>query len=253
MNMTLQKALNVFGYVTVDELDQTTLKKKYLELANQKHPDKGGSTSEFIEIKDAYNSIKKFLINSEAAEKTFYTNSNSNNYYDSTADNDKNSANQRYTQDEKQQRNENSNQYVANDGEYLAQLEYINKQTTLQNKVFKQSLTKYEQIFNHSVTTINKLNDQILYLANNFNGQIDDNRKVKDRDLENIKKQYQPNFKGLINPVQKRIDNEEFVWRQNIIEQKYNVKKQELENNFLNSMLELYQRSIEDISKSLEL
>ena len=96
------------------------------------------------------------------------------------------------------------------------------------------------------------MNSKLTKIASDFNQSTEKNKTERDKSTEELKKQYSPAFKDLINPFQRRIDNEEYMWRQNTIIQDYEEKKQELESNFLNAMVDVYQSSYESISDILE-
>jgi curved DNA-binding protein CbpA len=53
--MNLQKALEIFDIDSLDEMSKDEIKKIYRKQAGQKHPDKeGGSSQEFVELRQAY-------------------------------------------------------------------------------------------------------------------------------------------------------------------------------------------------------
>lgn len=53
--MTLQKALEIFNINSLEEISKEEIKKIYRKQAGLKHPDKeGGSSQEFVELRQAY-------------------------------------------------------------------------------------------------------------------------------------------------------------------------------------------------------
>lgn len=235
MKMTLQKALSLFQFTSIDTVTSEQIKKRYLDLAQSKHPDKGGTTGEFIELKDAYTYLKKFVIDDENLKSDFtsYTNHSTKTSGSS---------------------NFNTNNYSNNsvDKDYVRQLELLNTELSDQNKKYYSVLTNYEAMLNKEIEVFNKMNTKLSKIAKDFNVSTAKNKQERDKNIEDLKKQYSPSFKDLINPFQRRIDNEEFLWRQNSIVQEYEDTKQELESNFLNAMVEVYQASFETISEILE-
>lgn len=225
--MTLQKAQSVFQITSIENINNELIKKRYLDLAQNKHPDKGGSTEAFIELKEAYVYLKKFL---EESAKVDYNNSS--------------------YQEEPRQNNTKTTYNV--DREYVRDLEHLNSELTEQNKNYYTVLNNYENILNKQIEVFNKMNIKLSKLASDFNIATQKNKLERDKQTEELKKQYSPAFKDLINPFQRRIDNEEYMWRQNSIISEYEEKKQELESNFLNTMVEVYQGSYEVISEILE-
>jgi hypothetical protein len=236
MKMTLQKALSVFEFATVENVNNELLKKRYLDLAQNKHPDKGGSTEAFIELKDAYAYLKRFLEESDSYADTSYTKTNNNTTN---------------SQSTTQKTNRSSSRTYSVDEEYVRQLESVNAELSEQNKSYYTVLTNYENILNRQIEIMNKMNIKLSKLANDFNISSEKNKGERDRSTEELKKQYSPAFKDLINPFQRRIDNEEYVWRQNSITQDFEEVKVELETSFLNAMVEVYQQSFEGISDIL--
>jgi DnaJ-class molecular chaperone len=227
MKMTLQKALSVFGYSDIDSLNLQELKKQYLDMAVKRHPDKGGSSEGFIELKDAYAYLKQFV------------DSMSGNTNSSSSSNNEN------------EKTENQKVYGVNK-DYVSQLEYINTRLTDQNEKYKKNLNNYESLFNKQVQIFNHLNEKLTKLANTFNLQSEKNKTTRDKSTEDLKSQYSPAFKDLIAPFQRRIDKEEYIWRLNHITQEFEDKKKELENSFLNSMVEVYQNDFEALAQTLD-
>jgi DnaJ-class molecular chaperone len=235
MKMTLQKALSVFEFASIEKVNNDLLKKRYLDLAQSRHPDKGGSTETFIELKEAYAYLKRFLEESDSLNYNTYSSSKST----SSSSSSKTS-------------NSNQSKSYSIDEEYVRQLESVNAELSEQNKSYYSVLTNYENILNKQIDVFNKMNSKLAKLANDFNVSTEKNKLERDRNTEELKKQYSPAFKDLINPFQRRIDNEEFMWRQNTIIQDFDEHKQDLENTFLNAMVEVYQASYENISDILE-
>lgn len=227
MKMTLQKAQSVFQITSIENINNELIKRRYLDLAQNKHPDKGGSTEAFIELKEAYAYLKKFL---EESAKVDYNNSS--------------------YQEEPRQNNTKTTYNV--DRDYVRDLEHLNSELTEQNKNYYTVLNNYENILNKQIEVFNKMNIKLSKLASDFNIATQKNKLERDKQTEELKKQYSPAFKDLINPFQRRIDNEEYMWRQNSIVSEYEEKKQELESNFLNAMVEVYQGSYEVVSEILE-
>ncbi len=240
MKMTLHKALSLFQFASIDSVTTDKIKKRYLDLAQKKHPDKGGSTQEFIELKDAYAYLKKFVTESGETVSSSYTS------YSNTTSNKSN-----YSTHSTSQSTTNNTKYTA-DKEYVKQLETVNVELTEQNKKYYSVLMNYESILNKEIEIFNKMSSKLTKIANDFNKSSEKNRVERDKNIEELKKQYSPAFKDLINPFQRRIDNEEFLWRQNSIIQEYEDVKQELESTFLNAMVEVYQSSFETVSELLE-
>ncbi|MGL4758086.1 MAG: DnaJ domain-containing protein [Patescibacteria group bacterium] len=239
MKMTLQKALSLFQFTSLETVTVDQIKKRYLDLAQKKHPDKGGSTHEFIELKDAYTYLKKLVSDDQP-----FANTTSQSYNTTKSEQEKTSYNN--------STNSNSGAKVSVDRDYLRQLESVNSELTEQNKKYYSVLVNYEAMLNKEIELINKMNTKLTKIANDFNSASDKNKKDRDKQIEELKKQYSPAFKDLINPFQRRIDNEEFLWRQNTIIQEFEETKLELEMNFLNAMVDVYQGSFENISEILE-
>ncbi len=59
--MNTTQALKIFDLYNPQELNLAELKKKYRQLAKNKHPDNGGNHNEFIELNEAYNLLKKTI------------------------------------------------------------------------------------------------------------------------------------------------------------------------------------------------
>jgi hypothetical protein len=242
MKMTLQKALSVFQFNSINSVTNELLKKRYLDLAQLKHPDKGGTTETFIELKDAYAYLKKLLSESN------YSDSSYNDY--TTQEPSKSKSNN--TKNNQAASHSTSNQNYEIDREYVRQLESVNAELTEQNKNYYAVLMNYESILNKEIEIFNKMNTKLTKVASDFNQSTEKNKLERDKGTEDLKKQYSPAFKDLINPFQRRIDNEEFMWRQNSIIQDYDERKIELETTFLNAMVDIYQNSYEQISEILE-
>ncbi len=59
--MDLQDALNYFGLSTTTEVTMAELKTIYRRLAKEKHPDQGGSNTEFVNLRKAFVLLKNEL------------------------------------------------------------------------------------------------------------------------------------------------------------------------------------------------
>jgi len=57
----LAQALDLFGLDNLDNQTEKTLKKLYHKLAFISHPDRGGDSQDFIEIRRAYSTLKEVL------------------------------------------------------------------------------------------------------------------------------------------------------------------------------------------------
>ena len=55
------EAIKILGLEGEESLDRFRLKKRFNELAQQLHPDKGGDENEFIQLKQAYETLKQIL------------------------------------------------------------------------------------------------------------------------------------------------------------------------------------------------
>jgi DnaJ-like protein len=51
------EAIKILGLENINELTKTNVKRKYNQLCNLHHPDKGGDEKKFVEIKDAFNRL----------------------------------------------------------------------------------------------------------------------------------------------------------------------------------------------------
>jgi DnaJ domain len=61
--MNLKDSLQWFELVSVDELTLDVLKKGYHRLAQKYHPDRGGSSDDFIKLREAYTFLQDYLAN----------------------------------------------------------------------------------------------------------------------------------------------------------------------------------------------
>lgn len=63
MNMKSEVALRWFGLQNIKGVTLDDLKKRYHHLAQMYHPDKGGSSDEFIKLREAYTFLQDYLAN----------------------------------------------------------------------------------------------------------------------------------------------------------------------------------------------
>jgi DnaJ domain len=75
--MDLQLALKWFELSKIDDLDLVSLKKKYRKLTLKYHPDKGGKTTDFVQLQAAYNFLQDCIK---------YPNSHKSNFQNNTTD-----------------------------------------------------------------------------------------------------------------------------------------------------------------------
>jgi DnaJ domain len=69
MNMNLDAALRWFGLQHIKGVTLDDLKKRYHHLAQMYHPDKGGSSDDFIKLREAYTFLQDYLANPRVEEK----------------------------------------------------------------------------------------------------------------------------------------------------------------------------------------
>jgi curved DNA-binding protein CbpA len=69
--MKLSLALEIFEIQNLDGQSEITLKKIYYQKAGIFHPDKGGNNDLFIELREAYSTLKKALKEPEKTEKNY--------------------------------------------------------------------------------------------------------------------------------------------------------------------------------------
>lgn len=67
--MDLGQALELFGYSSIDSIEQDELKKRYRNIAKKHHPDAGGSTEIASKINEANDIIKRALKSLEEFKK----------------------------------------------------------------------------------------------------------------------------------------------------------------------------------------
>lgn len=67
--MDLGKALELFGYTSIDSIDQEEFKKRYRNIAKKNHPDAGGNTEIASKINEANDVIKRALKTLEEFKK----------------------------------------------------------------------------------------------------------------------------------------------------------------------------------------
>ena len=67
--MDLGKALELFGYDSIDSIDQEEFKKRYRNIAKKNHPDAGGNTEIASKINEANDVIKRALKSLEEFKK----------------------------------------------------------------------------------------------------------------------------------------------------------------------------------------
>jgi DnaJ-class molecular chaperone len=250
MKMTLQKALSLFQFASIDAVSTDIIKKRYLDLAQKKHPDKGGSTQEFIELKDAYAYLRKFA--TDAAESV---SSNYTNYTNSTSN-----------------RGGSNDPYSSGftNKEYVSNLESVNEELNQKLEFYKRELDKaegiirkgndynksvlltYESIFNKELDIFNRVEIKVNKIKMDYDASSEQNRNNRDSNLKDLKRQYSPAFKDLINPFQRKIANDEFMWRQNSIIQEYEDAKQKIDSNYHEARVDLFQGFFEKISDLLK-
>jgi hypothetical protein len=248
MKMTLQRALSLFQFASIDAVTTDIIKKRYLDLAQKKHPDKGGSTQEFIELKDAYAYLKKFATDSSesvSSNYSTYTNSKTTNDYEYGP---RSTANKEYV-----------NNLESVNSDLNEKLEYykreLDKAETIirkGNDYNKSVLLTYESIFNKELDIFNKVEIKINKIKHDYDTSSEQNRNSRDSNLKELKRQYSPAFKDLINPFQRKIANDEFMWRQNSIIQEYEDSKQKIDSNYHEARVDLFQGFFEKISELLK-
>jgi curved DNA-binding protein CbpA len=71
--MNLNYALNLFGINSLENIDESQLKLKYIKLAKIAHPDKSGSHEEFVVLKEAHDILLDIIKQKHNKFPTFLT------------------------------------------------------------------------------------------------------------------------------------------------------------------------------------
>jgi DnaJ domain len=157
--MDLQVALKWFELRNVDELDLISLKKKYRKLTLKYHPDKGGETTDFVQLQAAYNYLQECI---------------------------------KYPHSHKFNSQEHRNSNCSNNS---TDIEFYKQQ--INN--LKKSNFNYQNLINSQITTIKQFYnnlDQINSQSNKYNVNLG---KLLDDEIAKLDKKYQSGWwKGLI-------------------------------------------------------
>jgi curved DNA-binding protein CbpA len=235
--MNLEDSLKVFGLPNLEGQTETTLKKRYHLLAQKYHPDKGGSTKDFIALRRAYIYLRTHLIDPSkqsqsqnrkySKEQQYYENSSSSSSYKST----------------------DTSQSRSNKTEQPSHEEALRYKEAYEKAI--DQIKQYEHILNSQVEIVNRTNKIIDKKYSNYSVVRDSLKKQLDERLATLEKQYNRSWWQYMIPVPK-ISRDEYIQSYNNLVGSYNNEIKNIDQEYVNGILETYQLSFQQIIEYLK-
>lgn len=208
--MDLQKALNIFEIKDLDGMVSKDLKNLYRNHAKSKHPDQGGKTSDFIDLKEAYlllqSKVKKAEI-SYTSEKLIKS-----THFDISL-------------------------------EKLSKEEIIDKYHDVKLK-----LTELELAFNQEVQILGSVQQKVQCIVQNFEEEKKRMQKDLDEKIASLENKLSPSLLKRILFFLPKMSEDEFWENYNLHIQNYTVKTSEMDIEFFKEMLSVYGEGLNSIS-----
>jgi len=207
--MTLHQALKFFELDSLDGQDGASLKKIYYRLAQIYHPDKGGSFELFILLQESYLFLKQNLLKNSNFEDDIFENPN-----------------------------QSDQNYPNFQTKYNQLREYL-------NEILK-VVENYEIIFKHQINIINGSNDSIRALFSTHERLKSNLQEQLDRNLLQIKKNYEKTWWEYILPSRK-LTQEQYIQASNSQISDFNHAIKVLDEELVTQILKSYRASFQDL------
>jgi curved DNA-binding protein CbpA len=211
--MDLQAALIYFGLEKIEDVTLPELKAIYRRLAKEKHPDQGGSNTEFVSLRKAFVVLKneREKISPKAGEAVIVT----------------------------------SELAELNKDELLSK--YHKDTVNLQNQ-----LQVYEKSIADQQTILTNLQDQVKDLVNGFNAEKANLQNSVKTDIEKLEKQLNgETFWRRIFFFMPRMSSQEFWNQYNQKIQYYSELNNQLDTNFFKQMLGTYGEGLNGLKEKI--
>lgn len=227
--MTLTEGLAVFEIASLSGQDEVSLKKKYYHLAQKYHPDRGGSSEQFIKLREAYSYLKN------AVQDPGF------NKWEDEDD-----------QPEKAQ-NSGSSSSTYRSNESYSYEEALNQARTYQDAYEKTRLVveKYENIFNAQIRVINSTNVKLKTVFEMYETRRKQLELVLQEHQSHLNKQYDRSWWEYILPVSK-ITQTQYVQRNNDLIREFNQASQAVDDQLVSELIKLYQGNLKEVMDLLE-
>lgn len=211
--MDLQKALNIFEIKDLDGMVSKDLKTLYRKHAKSKHPDQGGKTSDFIDLKEAYLLLQSKVKDTEIS----YTSEKSikSTHFDSSL-------------------------------EKLSKEEILDKYYDIKYK-----LTELELAFSQEVQILGSVQKKVQHIVQNFEEKKKRMQKDLDEKITVLEKKLSPNLLKRILFFLPKMSEDEFWEKYNLHVQNYTIKTSEMDIDFFKEMLSVYGEGLNSISEAV--
>ncbi len=217
--MSLREAAQLFGISTLEGQSASSLKKIYHHLANQYHPDKGGSAKEFIQLRQAYTTLKEAL-----RKHTPF-----------------NEAGTQQAEEPHTQKTYSSSARQSPNFEVIWE-KYNDLQTDYQ-ELYK-THQRHDQTFNIQIQIINKTVQKINNATDKYNHDYDTLKATLKQNLEYLDKQHDRTWWEHIVSVPKLSENE-YVEHHNLHIESYNKGVERLNEKYNETITQTYQHAFE--------
>lgn len=207
--MNLHKALKIFALKEVDSLNLEQLKSFYKKLAKEKHPDRSGSDSQFVELREAYlflygrikeDEVEKFSKVASTSLRELSKDEILDKYYHDTKD--------------------------------------------LQIKI-----EEYEESFDGQAETLEQVRSQVEDIIGKFEEKKAKLRSELEIEIAKLEQTYNSNFLRKLFFFLPKMSEDEFWQKYHLKVQKYSRKDSDTDVSFFKEMLSVYGDGLNEISK----
>jgi curved DNA-binding protein CbpA len=215
--MDLQLALRWFQISSIEKLDLLSLKKKYRKLTLKYHPDKGGKTTDFVQLQAAYIFLQDCIK---------YPHSHKVNQ-----ENDRSSSSTNYSTSEAT--NSQDIEFYKN------QIDQLQKSNLNYQNLINLQIKAIQQFYNNL--------DQIKNQGDNYNSNLS---KLLDDELAKLDKKYKSGWwKGIIG--MKSMDKNDLIYYQNQLINEHNELLAKSQRDNLQANYKEYQEVLEKIVEKI--
>jgi curved DNA-binding protein CbpA len=227
--ITLGESLRIFNLKSLKGHTEKSLRDIYHKLALKCHPDKGGSGKDFIRLRQAYTLLKKVVNDPE-----FYRQKSGDGFQESYRKSS-------YGQSSSVHDNHNYDDIFSKE-QILQELQRYKQ--AYQKAV--ETVVRYEKVFNSQIRIVNNTQNKLKILIGEYDRRRNEAEEELNFQLEELKKLHYRKWWQNLFPVRK-ISREEFIYRNNTIVQDFNKYSRQIDDEFSQKVVKLYQNSFSEI------
>jgi exonuclease VII small subunit len=225
--MNIHQAQEILNISSLD-ISISELKSAYRLKAQETHPDKGGSSAEFIAVRTAFTTIRDYLL-SDSKTSTDYTQSDRSQ---STPESESHSTN-------------DTDQSIFWQSKYQEAFQQLH-QSTLQNQSLWDSVKQYEDQINQIINIFNTGQNLLRDAQTQVNERLQRLDDLYEKEQQNLKKKFQKGWLDLLLD-RKKMSQQDYVQLHNHLIRSINQEEQKIINEYHQKTTAIYREIMSTI------